>query len=161
MSWSRRYRSLADRLSEKYVEDPVTACWLYTGAISPSGYGWIGDEAPSRKMIGAHRAAYKTWVGPIPEGQVVLHACDNPPCINPAHLRTGTQAENMQDMDAKGRRVALRGSDSPRAKLSSQDVDDVRWVYGMGALQTSIATAYGVSPSHISRVVRGIDRRHG
>jgi hypothetical protein len=161
VSWSRRYRPLGERLSEKYVEDVDTGCWIYQGAISKNGYGWIGDEAPSRKTIGAHRAAYKAWVGPIPEGYVVLHSCDNPPCINPEHLRTGTQKENMHEMDAKGRRVSLRGPDSPRAKLSRDDVEDIKWLYGLGAVQTVIAAAYGVVPSHVSRIVRGKDRRYG
>lgn len=51
----------------------------------------------------SHRLAYEAWVGPIPDGMHVLHRCDNPPCINPAHLFLGTDAENVRDRDGKGR----------------------------------------------------------
>ena len=71
-------------------------CVIYNGPRDPDGYGRFRGKA-------AHRWAYATYVGEIPEGLSVLHSCDNPPCVNPAHLRVGTQQDNVNDMWNRGR----------------------------------------------------------
>lgn len=82
------------------VQPIEIGCWMWTGGIV-HGYGcWEVDGRRER----AHRWAWELFVGPIPEGMHVLHRCDNPPCVNPNHLFLGTQTDNVQDMDAKGRR---------------------------------------------------------
>jgi hypothetical protein len=80
--------------------DPITGCWLWTKARGKKGYGqiWIVD-----KFIRVSRASYEIFVGPIPEGLIVMHKCDNPPCFNPDHLKAGTQKENIRDAVEKGR----------------------------------------------------------
>ncbi len=75
-----------------------SGCWEWTRYRLPSGYGRIHIDG---RMENAHRASYEEFVGPIPVGLHVLHACDNPPCINPAHLRVGTNAENVRDREAR------------------------------------------------------------
>lgn len=75
-------------------------CWEWAGHRTGRGYGRIGV---SGRLMYSHRLAYEAWVGPIPDGMHVLHRCDNPPCINPAHLFLGTDAENVRDRDGKGR----------------------------------------------------------
>lgn len=75
-------------------------CWIWTGARFPFGYGAIKIGGRPR---GAHRTAWELVNGPIPEGLNVLHHCDNPPCVNPAHLFLGTLRDNALDMFAKGR----------------------------------------------------------
>lgn len=89
--------------SEKITE---TGCWVWMKALSRRGYGQVSN--PSGGMDLAHRRSYEVYVGPIPDGHGVLHRCDNPPCINPGHLFTGTQQDNVNDMVRKGRHRSQR-----------------------------------------------------
>lgn len=80
----------------------ATGCWEWTAARNPWGYGKLKDPV-SKRILGAHRVAYMAWVGDFDEELFVLHSCDNPPCINPEHLRLGTHEENMRDVRARRR----------------------------------------------------------
>ena len=75
-------------------------CWEWKGARNQYGYGIIRHEG---RVLRAHRWAWSLVNGPIPEGLVVMHSCDNRGCVNPDHLSVGTQADNLRDMWAKGR----------------------------------------------------------
>ena len=75
-------------------------CWTLPSRGLPGAYRNI--SLPGR-VVAAHRYAYETAIGPIPPGLLVLHQCDNPPCVRPDHLRVGTYAENVQDWQARGR----------------------------------------------------------
>lgn len=80
-----------------------TGCWIWAGRVTygrDAGYGRFSHEA---KEILAHRAAFMVWCGSIPDGMVVMHTCDTRACINPAHLKLATQADNLRDRDAKRR----------------------------------------------------------
>lgn len=87
--------------------------------------------------------------------QCVCHRCDNPPCCNPAHLFLGTQADNVQDMDRKGRRVAVRGADAAHAKLTEIDVKNIRWLRQVGMRPVDIAAMYPVAPATVANIVAG------
>lgn len=78
----------------------MTPCVLFPGNLDKDGYGKVG-----RRSLRAHRVAYEKFVGPIPDGMVVMHICDQPACINTEHLRLGTQRENIYDCIAKNRRA--------------------------------------------------------
>lgn len=76
------------------------ACWTWTAGVEQDGYGilWRG-----KTYLRAHRVSWELAHGPIPEGMNVLHRCDVPACVNPAHLFLGTQQDNVADRHAKGR----------------------------------------------------------
>lgn len=94
------YEVYAARLLSKCVIVASAGCWMWTGAINRGGYGHMKFEG---RFSGAHRVSYATFVGNIPTGYVVCHACDNPGCINPDHLWVGTTRDNIGDAITKGR----------------------------------------------------------
>ncbi|CBV65248.1 predicted endonuclease [Salmonella phage Vi06] len=86
---------------EKYVIDKETGCWNFKGCKTYTGYGRIRVNGVHWM---AHRYSLSCHLGrPIADGMVVMHICDNPSCVNPEHLKEGTQKENMADCKAKGR----------------------------------------------------------
>jgi hypothetical protein len=114
-------------------------CWLWTGGVNNHGYGQINVRG---RMWLVHRFVHALLGGSIDDE--VLHTCDNPRCVRPAHLVSGTHADNMADAAKKGRMPG-------RAKLSRLQVEEIRtsaWD------QADTAAAFGVSQSTVSRIRR-------
>lgn len=131
-------------------------CWEWSASRTTAGYGHMSI---GNKVLYIHRVVYEIYNGEIQKGLQVLHHCDNPPCCNPLHLFSGTQKENMIDMNKKGRRNDVYGEASPKCKLSDEQVQEIRqrysW-YGTNGGDSSITLAkeFGVSTRHIISLVK-------
>ncbi len=101
-------------IDEKFWQkvDKTNSCWLWKGGKDIYGYGRL--RVPGHNLL-AHRISYELHHGPIPKEMLILHKCDNPPCVNPAHLFLGTQETNNKDAKSKGR---SRGRFSHKSPLN-------------------------------------------
>lgn len=124
-------------------------CWEFSGSRNAHGYGTMGVR---QKTYLTHRLAYEAWVGPIPDGLIVRHKCDNPPCINPEHLELGTYSDNAWDRENRGRRN-IAGPRNPNSKLSSQAVKEIR---SSPLSDTELSLQYGVVRTSIANVRNGV-----
>lgn len=84
-----------------------TECWLWTNYNDKDGYGMIRDDQTQR-LFKAHRVSYEYFNFKHPENLFVLHSCDTPSCVNPAHLRLGTAKDNAQDCVKRNRHSKLK-----------------------------------------------------
>lgn len=149
--WSREQRSAA---FWGRVDTAGDNCWEWQGPRAKRGlpYGLVSLD--NRPHV-AHRAAWILENGPIPDGKIVCHRCDNPPCVRPSHLFLGTPADNSADMVAKGRSAHNRGLSSPTAKLTADDVRQLRAEYDAGGTSThQLAARYGFTAMQVWRVVK-------
>lgn len=140
--------------------DKTADCWVWNGYRVPDGYGRVMLR---RKIWMAHRLSWAMARGPIPDGLTVCHRCDNPPCVNPDHLFLGTNADNNADAHAKGRRAyqrgtfrpnGLRGETHPHAKLSEDQVREIRLARAVGEDALALSGRYGVSRNQIYLIER-------
>lgn len=149
--------------------DKAGECWLWTARIGTTGYGAVSVLRNGfHRTFKAHRVAWELENGPIPEGKFLCHHCDNPPCVNPTHMFIGSHNDNMADAKAKGRMrwantharridpsLTVRGERHGQARLTLNDVEEIKRRYAGGELQRVIASDYGVRQTQVSRIVRG------
>lgn len=134
---------------EKTNATNLFSCWEWQGKKNKDGYGVVVRNG---KYLPAHRYAFGIVYGKIPDGLSVLHKCDNPPCVNPAHLYAGTQKQNIHDMLSRGRRPSRKGIKHPLAKLTECDVLEIRRLLKNGVVQKDIAIQFCVTQSQISQI---------
>ena len=162
--WERRTGTLEERLWSRVDRSGgPDACWPWTGGNRhPFGYGLM---AVNRRPEGAHRVAYLVTYGEIPSDKpAVCHSCDNPACCNPRHLFAGTQADNLYDMDSKGRstwrdskNVGVRNG---ATSLTDQDVRETRRLAQRGSSQRAIAEHFGIGKATVARIIHRETWRH-
>lgn len=137
-------------------------CWIWIGQRRNSdGYGGVKVPGTARN-VSVHRISWELENGPVPNGLLVLHKCDNRPCVRPSHLFLGTQTDNMRDMVIKGRSSSIKGESNPKARLTQAEVEHIRKEASIGKRGTPIVLAkvFGVSIGCIHDIVKRRSWRH-
>mgnify|MGYP001573055568 CR=1 len=151
LSWTARFWTKVEKTS---------TCWNWLGAVSKRRHDQYGKFNIGGKIYRAHRVSFCLEKGLPLEARInVLHSCDNPRCVRPAHLRSGTHINNMADMIARKRHHTgpqnSPGETNGNASLTAQIVLAIRRLIAEGQTNTSIAKEYGVHHSTISLIRRG------
>lgn len=145
-------QDLAERFWARVRISEPDECWEWQQSLI---YGY-GKFTFRYKTYRAHRVAYELVRGPIPDDLVVMHTCDNRKCCNPAHLRLGTQLENIQDCTRKGRRrpTGVKGEKHRKAKLVDAQVMQIRFLYQTGEYShKELGDMFGVNDATIYAIV--------
>ena len=130
----------------KHCEITISGCFEWLMSKDRDGYGKCSTQSYDQF---AHRV-----VAGSPDG-VVMHTCDNPSCINPYHLRIGTQLNNVEDCISKGVFKSNSGEDNPRSVLNWNTVDKIRSMYSTGVWSySSLAGYFGVGKSTVSNIIK-------
>lgn len=169
-------------------QGPLGSCWMWTGrTASAMGYGAYSFNGST---FYAHRLAYKLAYGGDPDKLCVLHKCDVPRCVNPAHLFLGTRADNAIDRTqkrrtpagekhwtrhqpekwadvrqqfserAKERNKTFNGENHPTTKLTAEIVREIKTLANEGMGNKELAEKFNVTHSNISAIVLGKSWKH-
>jgi hypothetical protein len=152
VDWSRFYNKF------KKTE---AGCWEWQAARDKDGYGVFTFD---QKTWRAHRWSYCAFIEDLGQDMFILHACDNPRCVNPEHLSLGTHQDNEDDKTNKGRRPCLAGEINSQSILTSQDVAAIKEIlrrhHGNRGIVKFIADWYDVTPQCISNIKSGTSWSH-
>lgn len=153
-----------DRFMTKVDRRGPDDCWPWTGGSDYQGYGLFkaaGRNHRAARWLLARKLGRELW-----PDEVTRHTCDNPPCCNPAHLIPGSPRDNLHDARDRGRLIKgdkhwtrtaperLHGGGNPAAKLTADQVRQIRDLYAIGARQVDLAEDFGVTQAYISQLVR-------
>lgn len=140
---------------------PESGCWAWPMSTDTYGYGIVYiSSGGTRRRAKAHRLSYQMHNGPIPDGLVVRHSCDNPRCCQPQHLLVGTMADNTGDMLSRKRHShgsshnVPRGERHTQAKLTESEVIQIRRLSQQGLTAQALADRFGVSRGHVAHILR-------
>lgn len=142
----RAIASRAEYFWTKVQRRGAGECWPWLGYRDSNGYGRYG-------RLLAHRIAFALATGDQASGFAICHSCDSPPCCNPAHLWKGTQADNVADMDNKGRgrRQPRRGELSNKAKLTAEQA---LYIFNSSEPTKLLADKFGISGTAVGHIKR-------
>ena len=151
------------RLWSRVAIGHPSQCWEWQGSRSTSGYGSIRVNG---RQTGAHRLALALHLGRVIRAEeCACHHCDNPPCCNPTHLFAGSNADNVRDRDNKGRQVRKprdeatvrhrRGDGHPQAKLTENDVREMRCRRSQGLSYDKIGREFSIHRTVARRACNG------
>lgn len=142
------YADPKERFWAKVNKTP--GCWLWMGAKDSGGYGICTING---KNYSAHKLSWQ-WTNnkPVPAGQVLLHTCDTPNCVNPKHLTPDTQINNVLDRVKKNR--SAKGKNNGRAKLKEKDVKKIRKLRQKGFTEGQIAKMFDIGRSTVSNILK-------
>ena len=135
-------------------------CWEWVGSRHRAGYGQMSILGRKTR---ATRILWKILGRELLPGQLIMHKCDNPPCVRPDHLAAATMKENMMDMVAKGRHLKNQrlGSSHGSSKLTESNVSEIRRMRpSKNFNSTELAKRFGVDPSLIRKISKGIGWNH-
>lgn len=135
------------------------SCWIWESALGRRGYGRFLIKRTEYK---AHRFAWMITNGPIPDDAYICHKCDNPRCVNPAHLFIGTPKENSHDRDSKLRH--FHGESVNTNKLTAGQVILIRKEYALRinepGIFSNLGREFGISNVHIHNIVKRKSWKH-
>lgn len=144
-----RTKSFQERFWDNVTVAGPDDCWVWTGTIGNNGYGRMSVNC---KYHSVHRLSYLIAHGEINDKLLVIHSCDNKPCVNPKHLSQDVHAENARQAMERGR-VCARDRNG-MARLSESDVEAIRVTYEHALVtQDEIARAYGIGNPQVSRII--------
>lgn len=130
----------------------INKCWEWQAFKNKEGYG--GFRVNRNQVIASHRLAYFIHNNKDPLDKCVCHSCDNPACVNPAHLWLGTRYENAMDRESKGRNKPLSGEKNGNSRFTAEQVKEMRALYSSGELnQHEIAERFGTHQGVIWAIV--------
>lgn len=159
---SKNINNIKKRFYNKVLPEPNTGCWLWTAYTDKQmGYGWFRVTSKQR-MSPAHRVSWILNIGKIPASLFVLHKCDVPSCVNPAHLFLGTQQDNVSDCISKGRfRPMYKGEEHYNSKLTEELVLKIRALYKTNSFsQSALAKKFKISKSAVKHVLKNRSWKH-
>ena len=147
---------LEERFWRKVDKKSDDECWLWLGATFVQGYGAFSPKASV--TLRAHKVAYEYIKGAIPDGLILRHKCDNPPCCNPNHLILGTQKDNARDMMERGR--GKKTSRSGWHVLKPEDVRCIRELRDEGMARIHLSEWFGITEHAITAIHHGRTYKH-
>jgi hypothetical protein len=149
-----------DRFWAKVDRRKDSECWIWTGAMTSSSrnYGtfWVRTSRKDGKLHRASKISLFLRTGEQPKDkQMVLHSCDNPPCVNPLHLRYGTHQDNCDDAVNRKRYRPTCQQENKSAKLTADKANEIRTAWRLGIGCRKLAKLFGVESRSLRKIIHG------